>query len=1602
MFAAGRKAADVEAAAGGDANERTVDGEFCASAGAAEHMAEFEGESSVVTQLAKDITLRKEEETDGGNNIFHFDREGDRDNRFFGLTYAHEMPRYELATRRNLYSGAWISHARPKYVNDKASEKQEDNSSDRYFSQHARKMERDGRQKRLYLAYSEKRLSRAAANNAEGQSDEAAPISAGVNRPHEMDFIPLDPVVDVKELTGNSIDGEHGHIPTSSDDRTGVLLTDGQSVEQYLVNRSKRLNAAVAANPHDVGAWLDLIAFQEQTMRLHKTTKRMSSSMKASVRDKQEAILARALINNPHSRELHRVKLNMSLQSQASGENANVDSYQRQIKDLLSEDFTNGDLWLKLLQSRQQHFGSFSMQSVRDLYARILTVLRSEVENAVKEAQSMTKVSIPMPGLSARPEVDSLTTRVEKVSKLLLDFHFRMCIFEKKAGYTERSIAQLQALLDFTMNDQFKNVDSNNNVTHLDMLRKFESRWNEKNKVGFGDELWGSCELSMDKLEMEPPQLPYQDFEEYVKKNCVTTLDQINPAEVIRTEEHKRSLLSASARYQRRSTMKSGVKSSDRIERNGDFGRSTDSDPSGDSDSDADAGRGGKLIYSNLHGYRIAIDDANDTGEYERILSELRGSESARSRQLQLLEKEKVKHAALQAAKSQAEDQRARYTAIEANDRFVAWLVREEMLSQLQWAPLRSNNPHHQNLIEEQPDRATLTEELQPFLFSVPKSLQWRLIDELLQINGVTLCGDSSKEGRLTDCMAMYADDTVDCEIFVAPILSALTCQPGHSTKHKLFLDPCERKMLLKSKLLDDIIVVHSVLRDPTKVAFVRRVFAQGLEVFHDDDIGQKLKCLWIGFEAEVARSINDNEEILAYARCLSQHLAKKATASDTDYEVLFAYAKLELKVGNERQVGRICEKTLTSLGLPVPNDVTATRNFHRFVFLRARLEVWPMQLAQNKSKLTLTLDQKRFRVLRCLYTLWYVWQVDGDQAQTLDVITKRHPKQTYSYLQEKLTSNWSTKANLLSRYRAELDSAIRYCAEATSGECHNHVSSKTSYHRPQCWAGYCLHNLALVVYAYEGFEAACNEYRQALTNAKHQTCSKVTWMWFCFLEFMQQHQASGMFPTVTPRAWRTSVSEAVDKFPNNVLFLRLFVDSETGNTISQVLRSHFFRVEKRWRRHFDSPKLVEWLFALLCELCRVERAAAVKESSDIPNANTTAVISCRPTCCLYHRWGMNEAAVNRIRLTFERMVNHIRTKGTALCWRLYMNFEVALGKVDAAKKVLYRGIASCAWSKSLYMDGLRLLRPYLSETECQELLELMEAKELSIRADYDFLTYAFCFLGMDNLGLFAEHPAVTNGSGWTITDILNQTLPEHRTLSEAKLLLEPLLADHKHKRCRNYRVGVQLKGSVVAESQVDIPRKHHVGALPSIQKLSIPTTCSGFRGHALSVWEDKYRMRCLEVEDVLFLIAHPHVATTLESASFLRRAQLTFDQIMELEMTLAMLRQQKGWNNVKPLLENAQASAPLCIKLARNAWAHGRAFKSLQSRKIVLPEVTVCKGIPPRFTKLGLTKPANVSQLYTLPHNHEKSLSLKEHVTTRRSAGSAYEFNVHTLLMLT
>ncbi|ETN10312.1 hypothetical protein PPTG_22809 [Phytophthora nicotianae INRA-310] len=166
------------------------------------------------------------------------------------------------------------------------------------------------------------------------------------------------------------------------------------------------------------------------------------------------------------------------------------------------------------------------------------------------------------------------------------------------------------------------------------------------------------------------------------------------------------------------------------------------------------------------------------------------------------------------------------------------------------------------------------------------------------------------------------------------------------------------------------------------------------------------------------------------------------------------------------------------------------------------------------------------------------------------------------------------------------------------------------------------------------------------------------------------------------------------------------------------------------------------------------------------------------------------------------------------------------------------------------------------------------------------------------------ERLAGCSGTNWSVSSILNEVLPEQRHLYAARYLLEPRLQtdktiDNKKHWTTNTEDKVKRNISVaplrapphssMGSSRVDASMMQPL-VLSSDNSTGVYTPTNSLRGHMLTIWEDKFRFKCLAVEDIMFLLAHPSVADTLESASFLREANLTYDQVMELEMALVML----------------------------------------------------------------------------------------------------------------
>ncbi|KAI3796903.1 hypothetical protein L1987_39590 [Smallanthus sonchifolius] len=96
----------------------------------------------------------------------------------------------------------------------------------------------------------------------------------------------------------------------------------------------------------------------------------------------------------------------------------------------------------------------------------------------------------------------------------------------------------------------------------------------------------------------------------------------------------------------------------------------------------------------------------------------------------------------------------------------------------------------------------------------------------------------------------------------------------------------------------------------------------------------------------------------------------------------------------------------------------------------------------------------------------------------------------------------------------------------------------------------------------------------------------------------------------------------------------------------------------------------------------------------------------------------------HRIHRIFEKALADNLLRNSVLLWRLYMDYEIHVAcDLSAARRIYFRAIHTCPWSKKLWLDGFTKLNSVLTAKELSDLLEVMRDKEVNVRTDvYEIL----------------------------------------------------------------------------------------------------------------------------------------------------------------------------------------------------------------------------------------------------------------------------------------
>ncbi|XP_050218221.1 uncharacterized protein LOC126668990 isoform X2 [Mercurialis annua] len=96
----------------------------------------------------------------------------------------------------------------------------------------------------------------------------------------------------------------------------------------------------------------------------------------------------------------------------------------------------------------------------------------------------------------------------------------------------------------------------------------------------------------------------------------------------------------------------------------------------------------------------------------------------------------------------------------------------------------------------------------------------------------------------------------------------------------------------------------------------------------------------------------------------------------------------------------------------------------------------------------------------------------------------------------------------------------------------------------------------------------------------------------------------------------------------------------------------------------------------------------------------------------------------HRIHALFERALANDSLCKSVILWRMYVAYEIDVAhNPSAARRVFFRAIHACPWSKKLWLDGFLKLNSILSAKELSDLQEVMRDKELNLKTDiYEIL----------------------------------------------------------------------------------------------------------------------------------------------------------------------------------------------------------------------------------------------------------------------------------------
>ncbi|ODH45339.1 hypothetical protein ACO22_00063 [Paracoccidioides brasiliensis] len=184
------------------------------------------------------------------------------------------------------------------------------------------------------------------------------------------------------------------------------------------------------------------------------------------------------------------------------------------------------------------------------------------------------------------------------------------------------------------------------------------------------------------------------------------------------------------------------------------------------------------------------------------------------------------------------------------------------------------------------------------------------------------------------------------------------------------------------------------------------------------------------------------------------------------------------------------------------------------------------------------------------------------------------------------------------------------------------------------------------------------------------------------------------------PSVLRSKLTDAISHFPQNTLFLSLFMWNESRFRIEDRVRSIL-------RQHTITP---------------MTQHDESKSSTTDFSIRSTLISHLFSIYAELHRGVSAGSTVHSARAALESAVTSPSGQSSASTWKLYLLFELALSQWGRAREVLYRAIRACPWAKELVLLAFRErgLREKMGQDELRKVWNVLVEKELRVHVDLE------------------------------------------------------------------------------------------------------------------------------------------------------------------------------------------------------------------------------------------------------------------------------------------